>query len=98
MGGAFRMNQDQRYPRVDESDLIRYTAAIVEHRGASPDDARTTAEVLVASDVRGIESHGVARLEQYVAAIEAGILDPRAGPEIVRQTLATALIDAHNGL
>jgi LDH2 family malate/lactate/ureidoglycolate dehydrogenase len=53
---------------------------------------------LVASDLRGIESHGVARLEQYVAAIDAGVLDPRATPEIVQQGAVTALVDAHNGL
>ena len=58
----------------------------------------TTATVLAASDVRGIESHGVARLELYVAAIEAGVIDPAAQPETVRQSGATALVDAHNGL
>ncbi|HWE62302.1 MAG TPA: Ldh family oxidoreductase [Chloroflexota bacterium] len=92
------MNVDDRYPRIAEADLIRYTAAILAQRDTPEDYARITAEVLVASDVRGIESHGVARLEQYVAAIDAGILDPRAAPEIVRQSAATALVDAHNGL
>jgi L-2-hydroxycarboxylate dehydrogenase (NAD+) len=86
------------YPRIDEEALKTHTAAIVHHAGASAEDARTTAEVLVASDIRGIESHGVARLEQYVASIHAGVLDPKAQPEIIRQSAATALVDAHNGL
>src|SRR5437879_5130450 len=86
------------YPRIDEETLKTHTAAIVRHAGASAEDARTTAEVLVASDIRGIESHGVARLEQYIASIHAGVLDPKAQPEIIRQSAATALVDAHNGL
>jgi len=92
------MNPADAYVRIDEADLIAYTAAIVANAGASAGDARTTAEVLVASDVRGIESHGVARLEQYIAMIAAGVMDPKGQPEIVRQSGATALIDAHNGL
>lgn len=92
------MFENTGYPRIAEDDLKRYTAAILEQRGASGAAARTTAEVLVASDIRGIESHGVARLEQYIAAIDAGVLDPAAEPEIVRQGAATALVDAHNGL
>jgi LDH2 family malate/lactate/ureidoglycolate dehydrogenase len=86
------------YPRIAEEDLIAYAAAIFRGHEVRPEDARTAAEVLVASDMRGIESHGVARLEQYVKAIDAGVLDPQAQPEIVRQSGATALVDAHNGL
>jgi L-2-hydroxycarboxylate dehydrogenase (NAD+) len=86
------------YPLVDEAVLKAHTTAIVRHAGASEIDARTTADVLVASDIRGIESHGVARLEQYIDSIEAGVLDPAQQPEIVRQSAATALVDAHNGL
>ena len=92
------MNEPVSYPRIAEAALIRYTAAILEGRGTAPGDAQTTATVLAASDVRGIESHGVARLEQYVAAIDAGIIDPAAQPETIRQSGATALVDAHNGL
>lgn len=86
------------YPRITEEDLIAYAVAIFQAHRVRPEDARTAAEVLVASDLRGIESHGVARLEQYVKAIDAGVLDPEAQPEIVRQSAATALVDAHNGL
>src|SRR5690242_8169963 len=92
------MFAQETYPRVDESILKAHTAAIVHHAGAGLVDAQTTADVLVASDIRGIESHGVARLEQYINSIEAGVLDPKQQPEIVRQSAATALVDAHNGL
>lgn len=86
------------YPRIDQGDLKRYAAAIFEAHRVPAHAARTAAEVLVASDTRGIESHGVARLEQYVAAIEGGVMDPAAQPAIVRESAATALVDARNGL
>lgn len=92
------MNDTGWYPRVPEAQLQEFTASILRYHGASVEAAQLTAEVLVSSDVRGIESHGVARLEQYVAAIVAGVLDPTASPEIVRESATTALVHAHNGL
>ncbi len=92
------MTEQGAYPRIDEAALNGYAAAIFSGHGVPRDDARVAAEVLVASDLRGIESHGVARLEQYVAMIQAGTMDPAAQPETIRESAATALIDAHNGL
>ena len=86
------------YKRVEESRLQQYTAAILRGAGMSDAGARTAAVVLVASDARGIESHGVARLPQYVKLIDAGVLDPAAAPEVQRESAATALIDGHNGM
>jgi len=84
--------------RVTEGDLHSFTAGVLEHLGMREDDAATTASVLVASDVRGIASHGVARLDYYVALLEAGGADPRATPTIVRESATTAVLDAQNGM
>jgi L-2-hydroxycarboxylate dehydrogenase (NAD+) len=84
--------------RVSQDALTSFTAAILRACGASDADAAITAEVLVASDVRGISSHGVARLDYYVAMIEAGTLDPRAQAKVVRESASTAVLDACNGL
>jgi LDH2 family malate/lactate/ureidoglycolate dehydrogenase len=61
------------YVRVDESVLRDYTAAILHGAGMTEQGARIAATVLVMSDARGIESHGVARLPQYVKLIDAGV-------------------------
>jgi LDH2 family malate/lactate/ureidoglycolate dehydrogenase len=62
-------------------------------------DAQIVAEVLVASDLRGIESHGVARLESYyVNRIRNGTLEARPKVEVVRETPGSILLDAGNGL
>jgi L-2-hydroxycarboxylate dehydrogenase (NAD+) len=86
------------YVRVDESVLREYTAAILHGAGMTEEGARTAATVLVISDARGIESHGVARLPQYVKLIDAGVLDPAAEPEVERESASTALVNGHNGM
>ncbi len=86
------------YRRVDERALRGYTAAILRGAGMTTEGAGVAVAVLVASDARGIESHGVARLPQYVRLIDAGVLDAAATPAIEREGATTALIDVHNGM
>jgi L-2-hydroxycarboxylate dehydrogenase (NAD+) len=66
--------------------------------GTPPDDARICAEVLVASDLQGIASHGVGRLKVYYERIRAGVQQVRTHMEIVRETETTALVDGHHGM
>lgn len=77
---------------------LAYARAILVRHGVPAEAAHTVAEVLLASDMRGIESHGLARLPQYAARLEAGLTDAGAAPSIARQTATTALIDGHNAL
>ena len=79
--------------------LKAFVRDAMEAVGLRPEDAGLVAEVLVASDRRGIESHGVARLEHfYVDRIRDGFIDPRAVEETVRETPTTLAIDARNGM
>ena len=66
--------------------------------GTPPDDARICAEVLVASDLRGIESHGVGRLKVYYDRIRAGVQLVKTEMEIVKETETTAVVDGHHGM
>jgi L-2-hydroxycarboxylate dehydrogenase (NAD+) len=66
--------------------------------GVPPDDARICADVLIRSDLRGIESHGVGRLKMYYDRIKAGIQFPVTQFEIVSDQNATALVDGHHGM
>ena len=61
------------------------------------DLAQDVAEVLVASDLRGIASHGVARLPQYLKLVEAGVLDPAARAAKEGGKPALARFNANNG-
>jgi L-2-hydroxycarboxylate dehydrogenase (NAD+) len=67
--------------------------------GVDESDAATVSEVLIAADKRGIPSHGCARFKPfYIDPIRAGIINPRAKPTIVRDVLATAVVDGNLGL
>ena len=87
------------YRRATEPGLRTFVATALEKVGVSAEDAAIVADVLLAADLRGVESHGVARLEAYyVNRIRAGQLDPKAELKTVRETPASILTDAGNGL
>lgn len=78
--------------------LHAFCAAVFRHLGVPEADARTAADVLSAADRRGIDSHGVARLRTYYELLDAGRINPRPQPRIVRETASTATVDGDNGL
>jgi L-2-hydroxycarboxylate dehydrogenase (NAD+) len=85
--------------RVEAQRLRTFVSGVVAASGAAEEDARIVADVLVASDLRGHESHGVARLERfYVRPLLAGQIDPHARLTVQHETAATLLFDARNGL
>jgi len=77
--------------------LQAWTARLVERLGTPSDIAADVAAVLVASDRRGIASHGTARLPNYIALIEAGVMDPAARPVVDNGRPALTRFDARNG-
>jgi LDH2 family malate/lactate/ureidoglycolate dehydrogenase len=77
--------------------LRAWTARLIEGLATPPDIAADVATVLVASDARGIASHGTARLPNYVALIEAGVMDPVARPVVEGGRPALTRFDARNG-
>jgi LDH2 family malate/lactate/ureidoglycolate dehydrogenase len=87
------------YRLSTEPKLKSFIISALTACGVSTADAALVADVLVASDVRGIESHGVARLVPfYVDRIRSGALDPTPRETVVRETSTTLVIDAGNGL
>jgi len=67
--------------------------------GVPLEDAKVCADVLIESDLRGIESHGINRFKGfYIDRILKGIQEPVTQIEIVRDTPTTAVIDGHNGM
>lgn len=66
--------------------------------GVPAEDAAVCSEVLIASDLKGIESHGIGRLKMYYDRIKAGIQNPLTEIEVIRDKKATALWDGHHGM
>lgn len=83
---------------VGYSELFAFTKAIFRQIGCSAEDAEEATKVLVSADLRGIDSHGVARLSGYVRLYEVGRINPTPDVRIVHQTPSTATIDGDSGL
>ncbi len=66
--------------------------------GCSDDDAALATKTLLSADIRGIDSHGVARLSGYVRLWDAKRINPVAKITIVHQTPSTATLDGDSGL
>jgi L-2-hydroxycarboxylate dehydrogenase (NAD+) len=66
--------------------------------GVPADEAKVCAEVLITSDLRGIESHGIGRLKYYYDRIKGGRHKVITNFEIVRESPTTAVVDGHDGM
>ena len=78
--------------------IYDFMSAVFVGLGTLPEDAHVCADVLIASDLRGIESHGVGRLKYYYDRIKAGVQFTKTEIEIVQESETTALIDGHHGM
>ncbi len=91
---------DARICHVDFERMDRFIRAVLEGVGVPPADAAICAEVLIAADRRGIDSHGVARLKTiyYDRIVKDRIQEPVTRFELVRDVKATAVVDGHHGM
>ncbi|MEX2286524.1 MAG: Ldh family oxidoreductase [Planctomycetaceae bacterium] len=78
--------------------LREFSSRVFQSFGVPAADADLAADVLALSDLRGIDSHGIARLFSYVGLLKAGRINPRPNITIVRQSPSTATVDGDNGL
>jgi L-2-hydroxycarboxylate dehydrogenase (NAD+) len=83
---------------VPPTVLARFVTRTFERLGVRPADARIAADVLVLADRRGITSHGVARLDQYVRALQTGTLTARPNVHVERRHRAVELWNGDHGL
>lgn len=81
-----------------KEELFRFTSQLLQKIGCSESDAIQAANVLISADLRGVDSHGVARLSGYIRLHEKGRLN--ATPEIktTHETPSTAVVDGDLGL
>jgi L-2-hydroxycarboxylate dehydrogenase (NAD+) len=84
---------------VDPGKLTRFSAMILQKAGVPLEDAERTAGMLVATDMRGIDSHGVAHLGSlYIKRIKEGLINPKPHITMVSHAGATAVMDGDRGL
>jgi LDH2 family malate/lactate/ureidoglycolate dehydrogenase len=75
-----------------------FIADVFTSLGVPEDEAAICADVLITSDLRGIESHGVGRLKYYYVRIKRGQHQVKTEIEVVKESETTALLDGHHGM
>jgi len=91
------MNKPESH-RFSSDEIHRYCSEVFQTFGVPEDDAELAADVLRLADLRGIDSHGVARMKAYHSLLAANSLNPKPKLKIVRETPSTATVDGDNGL
>jgi LDH2 family malate/lactate/ureidoglycolate dehydrogenase len=84
--------------RLPVETLKNFMVEVFKRSGVPEEDAEICSEVLIASDLRGIESHGIGRLKMYYDRIKAGIQEPVTRIEVIKDKAATAVWDGNNGM
>ena len=97
-----------KFLQVKEEDTVRVKAEplrelvsrLFQKLGVSKEDSDVAADILVASDLRGVDSHGVCYniKRNYLPGLTEGRINPRPMEKVVHETLSTALIDGDLGL
>jgi len=84
--------------KISYQQLFDLAKAILQKIGCSEKDAELAVKVLLSADVRGIDSHGVARLSGYVRLWEVNRINATPDINIIHQTPSTAVVDGDSGL
>jgi LDH2 family malate/lactate/ureidoglycolate dehydrogenase len=84
--------------RVDPTALLALVVDVFRRCGLAETDAALLADSLVAADLRGVHSHGVLRVPEYVKKLTGGGVDPRGRPGIVQDAGACLVVDGGNSM
>lgn len=87
-----------QYHTFSAEYLRGFTREVFTSFGVPVADATVASEVLSKADLRGIDSHGVARLRTYVDMFMIGRINPRPNIRIVREKKSVATVDGDSGL
>jgi LDH2 family malate/lactate/ureidoglycolate dehydrogenase len=78
--------------------LKDFCARVLRKLGVPGAEAEITADSLVVANLRGVDTHGVMRMTYYTAKLRSGVMKPEVDLTPIRETLATALLDGHDGI
>ncbi len=84
--------------RINRGRLERFCTDVFIKLGMPQDEAQDSAEILVAADARGIESHGVGRLWRYKNGLQKGIMKGGIQATTLRETPISLVLDANGAM
>jgi len=87
-----------QYQNLPYADVHRFCIKVFSGYGFTPDECEVITDVLLCSDLFGIESHGIQRLIRYHSEISEGYAKVAAKPVVVHETPISAVIDADKSM
>ncbi len=78
--------------------LLAFTTNIFSAMGCNATEASIAAKALLAADLRGVDSHGIARLSGYVRLWQSQRVNAQPDIKVVHETPSTAVVDGDRGL
>jgi len=88
----------EEYIKIKVDALQEFTVNVFTKLGVPLEDAKISADILIASDQRGIGSHGLQRLNRYVNGLKTGVMKPVTDVKVLKETPNTLLISGGDGL
>ncbi|HWR09470.1 Ldh family oxidoreductase [Sporomusa sp.] len=89
---------DNETATISPQDLKTVVAKLLEKVGVPQSQAERTADVMVNTDLKGMESHGVRWLDIYLKRIQSGCVNPVTDLKVVQEKAGLILLDAQSGL
>jgi len=84
---------------MDFEVLESFMKQVLLKSGIPSKDADVISDVLIESDKRGIDSHGIGRLKPiYIDRLDEGVMEPVTKVDVIKETSTTAVLDGNNGL
>ncbi|HWP47026.1 MAG TPA: Ldh family oxidoreductase [Candidatus Limnocylindrales bacterium] len=93
--GTYPGSEKER--RIPADTLKKVVQSIFQRCGMSAEDAELLTETLVVADLRGVHSHGVMRVPNYVKRLQTGV-NPKGRPRVVKDTGAALVIHGGNSM
>ena len=82
---------------VPVEEIITLVSNVFQKVGCDEDISEFVAEHLVESNLKGVESHGVMRMIQYVEQLESGYMNATGRPSLKRNDKGAWIVDGHGG-
>ena len=89
------VENERRFPHEALFQVVR---SLFERCGMAADDARVVTDQLVMADLRGIHSHGVMRVPNYVDKLTRGGVDPAGQPRVTKDQGGALVVDGGNSM
>lgn len=84
--------------RVAKADLEHFVGMIFQGAGLNEEQSAILARHLVLANLRGVDSHGVSRVDIYTKRLESGIVEKKSEVRVEKETASSALIDGENAI